>query len=76
MNEWFKANKFSLNAKESLFFFWYHWSTQKDNMPLALSILGILDADPKRKASTKFLGVLDENLAWKDHINTLENKIS
>ena len=71
-----KQTNFLSMQKNLFFFFWYHWSTQKDNMPLALSILGILGADPKRKASTKFLGVLDENLAWKDHINTLENKIS
>ena len=54
-----------------------HWSTQKDNLALAFSILGIEGVGLKRKASIKFLGVLvDENLAWKDHINTLENKIS
>ena len=65
-----------LSMQKNLFFFSDIIEVLRNNMPLALSILGILGADPKRKASTKFLGVLDENLAWKDHINTLENKIS
>ena len=31
----------------------------------------------KREKSIKFLGVLiDENITWKDHIQTIENKIS
>ena len=55
-------------------FFPYYKSTQKDNLPLPLPGSSV---ELKEKASIKFLGVLlDENLTWKDHINTIENKIS
>ena len=76
MNEWLKANKLSLNAKKTMFSL-YHKSTQKDNMPLALIILRTDGVELKGKAIIKFLGVLlDKNLTWKDHINSIENKIS
>ena len=76
MNEWLKANKLSLNAKKPMFSL-YHKSTQKDNMPLALIILRTDGVELKGKAIIKFLGVLlDKNLTWKDHINSIENKIS
>ena len=65
----------SFNTKKSAFSL-YHKSPQKDNLSLALLILRTNGVVLKRKASITFLGVLlDENLTWKDHINTIENKI-
>ena len=76
MNEWFKAKKLSINTKKQAFSLYYE-SAKKDNLHFALPILTIDDVDLKRKISTKFFGVLlDENLTWKDHISTIENKIS
>ena len=70
---WFQANKLSLNegkAKFSLF----HKSWDKDNLPLKLPILRINNFEIKRTKSIKFLGIMvDENLAWNDHIHILEN---
>ena len=40
MNEWFKANKLSLNTKKSVISL-YHNSNYKDNLPLGLPILRI-----------------------------------
>ena len=50
---------------------------KKDNMHLAYPILRIDAVDLKRKATINFLeSPFDENLTWKDHINTIENQIS
>ena len=46
-------------------------------LPLVLPNLSINGFTVKRERSIKFLGVLlDENITWKDHIQTIENKIS
>ena len=75
MNEWFKANKLSLNTKK--LFSVYYESTQKGNLPLAVPILRRDGVGLKRKPSITFLRVLlNESLTWKDHINTIENKFS
>ena len=77
MNEWFEGNKLLLNTKKVSAFSAYHKSTQKDNLPLAPPIPRIDGVELKRKANVKFSGVLlDENLTWKDRINTIENKFS
>ena len=45
--------------------------------PLAFPMLRIESINVKGKASIKFVVILfDENLTWKDHINTMDNKIS
>ena len=54
-----------------------HKSTDKYNLSFVQPILRIVGIELTRKASIKFIGViLDENLIWKDHISTIESKIS
>ena len=46
-------------------------------MPLRLPKLEINGINIEREKVTKFLGVLlDENLSWKEHINSIKTKIS
>ena len=61
LNEQFKANKLSLNTKESVFFR-YHISNQNENLPVALPIQRIHGVELKKenikkKKILKFLGV-------------------
>ena len=52
-------------------------NTQNDNLLLALQILSIYNVELQRKANIKSFGAhFDDNLTWKDHINTIGNKIS
>ena len=61
-----KPHKFVLNK-----------SSKKDNIPLRLPNLNINGFTIERESSIKFLGVwIDENLTWRDHIHTVENKIA
>ena len=54
-----------------------HKSTDKYNLSFVQPILRIVGIELTRKASIKFIGVIfDENLIWKDHISTIESKIS
>ena len=74
--EWFKANKLSLNKDKTVFTL-FHSSKQSENLPLKLPKLLINDHEIKRTISTRFLGVmLDENVNWKSHINTIITKLS
>ena len=76
VSNWFNANKLSLNVKKSKFSF-FHKSSKKDNIPLRLPNLNINGFTIERESLTKFLGVwIDENLTWRDHIHTVENKIA
>ena len=76
INQWFLANKLSLNVtktKHSLF----HKTSKKDDIPLKLPRLQINNYNIEIIPSGKFLRVLlDESLSWKDHIKYTENKIS
>ena len=70
------ANKLSLNVKKTKFSF-FHKSSKKDNILLRLPNLNINGFTTECESSIKFLGVwIDENLTWKDHIHTVENKIA
>ena len=61
-NDWFKANKLSLNADKTKFTL-FHKSSQSENLPLKLPKLIMNDVLIERKDSLKFLGVLiDETL--------------
>ena len=72
----FNANKLSLNVKKTKFSF-FHKSSKKDNVPLRLPNLNINRFTIERECSIKFLGVwIDENLTWRDHIHTVENRIA
>ena len=76
VNEWFKANKLSLNTKKTEYTF-FHKLSKKDNIPLLLQKLKIIDILIRRSNQIKFLGiVVDENITWNDHINIVEKKTS
>ena len=76
VSNWFNANKLSLNVKKTKFSF-FHKPSKKDNIPLRLPNLNINGFTIERESSIKFLGVwIDENLTWRDHIHTFENKVA
>ena len=76
VNEWFKANKLSLNTKKTEYTF-FHKLSKKDKIPLLLPKLKINDILIRRSNQIKFLGiVIDENITWNDHIDIVEKKIS
>ena len=79
INEWFKANKLSLNIKKTKFTLFHKKSLTKSGstLPLAIPNLQIGNKNIERVSSIKFLGVmLDEHLSWKDHIKIVENKLA
>ena len=76
INEWFEANKLSLNVEKTKYSL-FHKPSRKDDLPLLLPRLLIKKHKVERVKSIQFLGVLlDENLSWKDHITYVENKIT
>ena len=67
------ANRLSLNIKKKKKF----KNSLKDNIPLKLSDLKIAHRATERTNAIKFLGVLlDENITWKNHISSVEKKLS
>ena len=76
IQQWFNANKLSLNIKKTKYSFFHSLGLQ-DKIPLQLPKLEINSISIKRESVMKFLGVLlDENMTWKNHISCIENKIS
>ena len=76
VNEWFLANKLSLNAKKTKYVL-FHKVSMCDSLPSQLPTMTFNNIEIKRENSIKFLGVIiDENLTWKNHIEVAENKIS
>ena len=76
INEWFQANKLSLNVKKTKYSL-FHKASRQDDVPLVLPRLKISDHAIERVESIRFLGViLDQNLSWKEHIKHIENKIA
>ena len=75
LSEWFKI--ITKCRKNQLYFFFQKLS-KRDSIPLKLPHLLINDTIIQRENSIKFLGVIiiDENLTWKNHITSIENKIS
>ena len=74
INEWFAANKFSLNVEKTKYSF-FHKPSKKDNIPLHLPNLTTNNRKIKKEESITFLGVLlDENVTWKEHLKFIENK--
>ena len=66
------SNWLSLNLEKTKYTL-FQKSPEKDNIPLRLLNLNINGLTVKRKTLIKFLGVwIDENITWKDHINTVE----
>ena len=62
INEWFVANKLSLNVEKTKYSF-FHKPSKKDDISLQLPNLTINNRKIKREESIKFIGVLlDENI--------------
>ena len=77
VNEWFLANKLSLNAKKKTKYLIFHKLLMCDSLPSQLPTMTFNNIEIKRENSIKFLGVIiDENVTWKNHIGVVENKIS
>ena len=80
INEWFKANKLSLNSTKTNYMLFS--SNNKYTIPehLSLHIDGTPISNVGRNSNVntiKFLGInFDENLTWKHHISFLCNKLS
>ena len=76
IQEWFNANKLSVNATKTKYSF-FHSLAFQDRIPLRLPKLEINNVTIKREQIMKFLGVyLDENMTWKSHISSVEGKVS
>ena len=77
INEWFPANKLSLNVGKTKFSL-FHESGKKYSIPSHLPVFKINNHDIERVNTMKFLGVLlDDNLSsWKEHIKYHENKVA
>ena len=76
INDWFLANKLSLNVEETKYLL-FHKFIDQENIPLKLPILQLISNITERENCLKFLGViLDEHLTWKKHIQLIENKVS
>ena len=75
IQEWFKANKLSLNTGKTKYTL-FHKLSKTDNIPLKLPELALNDIHIKREYTMIFLGVLlDDCLTWRKHIELIENKI-
>ena len=76
INDWFLANKLSLNVDKAKYML-FHKCIDQENIPLKLPLLQLNSKIIERENSLKFLGVvLDEDLTWKKHIQLIENKVS
>ena len=76
IKDWLSANKLSLNVEKTKYSF-FREPSKKDDIPLWLPKIIINNYEIERKESIKFLGVLlDQHLAWKEHIKLIENKIA
>ena len=75
VSRWFKSNKLSLNINKTKLFL-FHPLSKRQLLPQTLPNL-IKNIHIKREHITKFFGVfIDENLSWKQHIDTVSSKIS
>ena len=76
ISHWLNSNKLFLNAEKNKLTL-FHKVRRRDSIPLVIPTLKINNTLIKRVDRIKLLGVLfDENLAWKNHKNLIENKIS
>ncbi|XP_065681553.1 uncharacterized protein LOC136095202 [Hydra vulgaris] len=76
VNNWFRANKLSLNSEKTKYIL-FHKKAQEENLPLKLPDLILNDNLIKKQASIRFLGVLvDEKLSWLPQIRYIQSKIS
>ena len=73
LNNWFKANKLSLNTKQS-FFMIFHRSRIKPNV---INRVVIDNHQLTQVNSAKYLGVIiDHKLNWIEHISYVKSKMS
>ena len=76
VSTWFKANKLSINIDKTKWTIFYPTS-KKRFMPTKFPERFIDGITLERETVTKFLGlIIDENVTWKAHINTISTKIS
>jgi hypothetical protein len=69
LNEWFKANRLSLNHKKTKFI---HFSKNPKKFTIHINAIQIEQVDCFR-----FLGILiDEKLSWSSHVNMLKGRIA
>ena len=74
LNNWFKANKLSLNTKKKSFFMIFHRSRIKPNV---FNKVVIDNHELTQVNSAKYLGVIiDHKLNWIEHISYVKSKIS
>ena len=74
INQWFKANKLSLNIKKTKYTL-FHKKSAKNKIS-GIPDLKIGSKNTEKTSSIKFLGVmLDERISWNDHIKTVESKL-
>ena len=73
LNEWFKANKLTLNSDKSNFVIFRSRQNKITNLPVQIKFQTTCI---KQSESAKFLGViLDEHLTWNNHITEVCNKL-
>ena len=76
INEWFRANKLSLNAGKTKYIYFYKQQDSK-TITQKLTMLILNNTTLQRVNSITFLGVvLNENINWNRHVELIENKIS
>ena len=76
INDWFLANKLSLNVGKTKYMLFHKFKDQ-ENIPSKLSSLQLKGNIIERENSLKFFGViLDEHLTCKKHIQLIEDKVS
>ena len=76
INDWFMANRLSLNVGKTRYSLFLKPSRVND-LSLKLPKLSINNQEIKRASYTKFLGVLlDEKRSWKEHLKYTKNKIA
>ena len=73
LQNWFKANKLTLNSQKSNFIVFRSKQKRQANIPEQINYD---DTNITRCNSIKYLGViLDEHLDWNEHIHDLWNKL-
>ena len=76
INEWFRANKLSINAGKTKYIF-FHKQHDCKKIPQKLPMLILNNTALERVNYIKFLGViLDKNINWNRHIELVESQIS
>ena len=74
LDEWFRTNCLSLNAKKSCYIIFSSQKKKRGEQNINITIDG---NSMNQVTSTKFLGVyIDQHLTWVDHIKILANKIA